>query len=130
MNTTVIDHLSGAEDFSGLRVTTASRRVSPIRRFRDLIELSDWDEAILGHSKEIDAFCWLLAGGTAALLLPVSSNVLSPPRRRRLSRISTSIVSRWFTSAMRAIIESRPPACTQRGINAALNPVPLAVHGY
>ena len=71
MNTTVIDPLSGAEDFSGLRVTTASHRVSPIRRFRNLIELSDWDEAILRHSKEIDAFCWLLAGGTAALLLPV-----------------------------------------------------------
>ena len=56
MNTT-IHHLSGAEDFSGLRVTTASHRVSPIRRFRILIELSDWDEAILRHSKEIDAFC-------------------------------------------------------------------------
>lgn len=71
MNTTVIDHLSGAEDFSGLRVTTASRRVSPVRSFRNRIELSDWDEAILRHGREIDAFCWMLAGGTAALLLPI-----------------------------------------------------------
>ena len=51
MNTTVIDHLSGAEDFIGLRVTTASHRVSPIRRFKNLIELSDWEEAILQASK-------------------------------------------------------------------------------
>ncbi len=71
MNTTVIDHGSGAEDFSGLRVRTASRRVSPIRRFRNFIELGDWDEAIIRHGREIDVFCWMLAGGTAALLLPV-----------------------------------------------------------
>jgi hypothetical protein len=45
--------------------------VSPIRRFRNFIELSDWDEDILRHSREIDAFCWMLAGGTAALLLPI-----------------------------------------------------------
>jgi len=71
MNTTVIDHLSGAEDFSGLRVTTASHRVSPIRRFKNMVELSDWEDRILQREQEIDAFCWLLAGGTAALLLPV-----------------------------------------------------------
>lgn len=76
MNTTVIDHLSGAEDFSGLRVTTASHRVSPIRRFRNLIELSDWEDRILQTEQEIDAFCWLLAGGTAALLLPVGFLVM------------------------------------------------------
>ena len=73
MNTTVIDHLSGAEDFSGLRVTTASHRVSPIRRFKNMVELSDWEDRILQREQEIDAFCWLLAGGTAALLLPVLS---------------------------------------------------------
>jgi hypothetical protein len=71
MNTRVIDHLSGAEDFRGLRVRTAWRRVSPIRRFRNLIELGDWDETILQHGREIDVFCWLLAGGTAALLIPM-----------------------------------------------------------
>jgi hypothetical protein len=71
MNTKVIDHLSGAEDFRGLRIKTALRRVSPIRRFRNLIELGDWDETILQHGREIDVFCWLLAGGTAALLIPV-----------------------------------------------------------
>jgi hypothetical protein len=70
MNTRVIDHVSGAGDFNGLRVRTASR-LSPIRRFRNLIELGDWDETILQHGREIDVFCWLLAGGTAALLLPV-----------------------------------------------------------
>jgi hypothetical protein len=52
------------------------RRVSPIRRFRNLIELSDWDETILWHGREIDVFCWLLAGGTAALLLPIGFLVL------------------------------------------------------
>ena len=71
MNTKVIDHVSGAEDFSGLRVRTASRRVSSIRSFRNLIELGDWDETILQHGREIDVFCWLLAGGTAVLLLPI-----------------------------------------------------------
>lgn len=76
MNTKVIDHLSGAEDFKGLRVRTASRRVSPFRRFRNFIELSDWDEAILRHGREIDAFCWMLAVGTAILLIPVSFLVM------------------------------------------------------
>lgn len=76
MNTTVIDHLSGAEDIRGLRVRKASRRVSPIRRFRNFIELSDWDEAILRHGREIDAFCWMLAVGTAILLIPVSFLVM------------------------------------------------------
>ncbi len=76
MNTTVIDHLSGAEDFRGLRVRKASRRVSPIRRFRSFIELSDWDDAILRHGREIDAFCWMLAVGTAILLIPVSFLVM------------------------------------------------------
>jgi hypothetical protein len=71
MNTTVIDHLSGAEDFSGLCITTASHRVSPIRYFKNMVELSDWDETILRHGREIDLFCWMLAGGTAALLLPI-----------------------------------------------------------
>lgn len=76
MNTTVIDHLSGAEDFSRLRVKTAARRVSPIRRFRNLVELGDWDESIVRYGREIDAFCWMLAGGTAALLLPVGFLVM------------------------------------------------------
>ncbi len=71
MNTRVIDHLEGLEGFSGLRVRKASSRVSPIRRFRTLIELGDWDESIVRHGREIDVFCWLLAGGTAALLIPV-----------------------------------------------------------
>jgi len=76
MNTTVIDPVSGAEDFRGLRVRKASRRVSPIRRFRNFIELSDWDEAILRHGREIDIFCWMLAVGTAILLIPVSLLVM------------------------------------------------------
>ena len=76
MNTTVIDPVSGAEDFRGLHVRKASRRVSPIRRFRNFIELSDWDEAILRHGREIDAFCWMLAVGTAILLIPVSLLVM------------------------------------------------------
>jgi hypothetical protein len=71
MNTKVIDHVSGAEDFRGLRIKTALRRVSPIRRLRNFIEMSDWDELVIGHAREIDAFCWMLAGGTAALLLPI-----------------------------------------------------------
>ena len=76
MNTTVIDHLEGLEGTGSLRIRAASRMVSPIRRFRNLIELSDWDEAILRNEQEIDAFCWMLAGGTAALLLPVGFLVL------------------------------------------------------
>ena len=76
MNTTVIDHVSGAEDFRGLRVRKASHRISPIRRFRNFIELSDWDETVIRHGREIDVFCWILAGGTAALLLPVGFLVL------------------------------------------------------
>jgi hypothetical protein len=76
MNTTVIDHGCGAEDFRGLRVRKASRRVSPIRRFRNFIELSDWDETVIRHGGEIDIFCWLLAGGTAILLIPVSFLVM------------------------------------------------------
>jgi hypothetical protein len=68
MNTTVIDHLAGLK---GTDIRAASRMVSPIRRFRDLIELSDWDETILWHGREIDIFCWMLAGGTAALLIPI-----------------------------------------------------------
>jgi len=71
MNTRVIDHLEGMEGFSRLRVRAASRRVSPIRRFKNMVELSDWENRILQWEQEIDAFCWLLAGGTAALLLPV-----------------------------------------------------------
>ena len=71
MNTRVIDHLEDMEGFSRLRVRAASRRVSPIRRFKNMVELSDWENRILQWEQEIDAFCWLLAGGTAALLLPV-----------------------------------------------------------
>jgi hypothetical protein len=33
--------------------------------------LGDWDESIIRYGREIDAFCWMLAVGTAALLLPV-----------------------------------------------------------
>ena len=76
MNTRVIDQLGGLEGCSRFRIRAASRMVSPIRRFRNFIELSDWDEDILRHSREIDAFCWMLAGGTAALLLPVGFLVL------------------------------------------------------
>jgi hypothetical protein len=76
MNTRVIDHLEGLEGFSRVHIRAASRMVSPIRRFRNLIELGDWDERVLLHSREIDAFCWLLAGGTAALLLPVGFLVM------------------------------------------------------
>ncbi len=76
MNTRVIDHLESVEGFSRLRVRKAPARVSPIRRFRNLIELGDWDESIIRHGREIDVFCWLLAGGTAALLIPVTFLVL------------------------------------------------------
>jgi hypothetical protein len=76
MNTTVIDHLKGLEGTGRLRIRAASRGVSPIRRFKNMVELSDWDEAILRHGREIDLFCWMLAGGTAALLLPVCFLVL------------------------------------------------------
>ncbi len=76
MNTRVIDHLNGVEGFSGLRVRKASSRLSPIRRFRNLIELGDWDESVVRHGREIDIFCWLLSGGTAALLIPVGFLVL------------------------------------------------------
>ncbi|NPV04596.1 MAG: hypothetical protein HPY67_07680 [Syntrophaceae bacterium] len=72
MNTTVIDQPGSTADIRRLRVRSGPRRVSPIRRFRNFIELSDWDEDILRHSREIDAFCWMLAVGTAALLIPVS----------------------------------------------------------
>ncbi len=70
MNTTVI-HPAGIETIGELRVKRASRRISPIRRFRIFIELSDWDESVTRYGREIDAFCWLVAGGTAALLVPV-----------------------------------------------------------
>jgi len=76
MNTTVIDHLSRVEDFSGPCVRKTSRLGSPIRRFRNIIELSDWDELAIRHAREIDVFCWMLAGGTAALLLPICFLVL------------------------------------------------------
>ncbi len=76
MNTRVIDRLEGVEGFSGLRVRKAPGRVSLIRRFRNLIELGDWDESIIRHGREIDVFCWLLAGGTAALLIPVTFLVM------------------------------------------------------
>jgi hypothetical protein len=76
MNTRVIDHLESLEGFSRLRIRAASRMVSPIRRFKNTVELSDWDERILRHSREIDIFCWMLAGGTAVLLLPICFLVL------------------------------------------------------
>ena len=76
MNSRVIDHLEGLEGFSRLRVRAVSRMLSPIHRFRNFIELSDWDEAVIRRGREIDIFCWMLAGGTAALLLPVGFLVL------------------------------------------------------
>jgi hypothetical protein len=76
MNTRVIDHTEGMKDFSGLRLKAASVRISPIRHFKDLIELGDWEDVILEHQREIDIFCWILAAGTAALLLPVCFLVL------------------------------------------------------
>lgn len=76
MNTTVIDHLSRVEDFSGPRVRKAFRLGSPVRRFRNLIELSDWDERVIRHAREIDVFCWMLALGAALLLIPVSFLVM------------------------------------------------------
>lgn len=72
MNTTVIDRAGSARDFKRIRAGAASRRVSPLRRFRDFVELSDWDEDLLRRSREIDAFCWVLAVGAAALMVPVS----------------------------------------------------------
>jgi hypothetical protein len=71
MNTRVIDHTEGMKDFSGLRIKEASGRISPIRHFKNLVEQGDWEDAILQHQQEIDIFCWILAAGTAALLLPV-----------------------------------------------------------
>ena len=47
MNTRVIDHLEGLEGFSRLSIRTASRMVSPIRRFKNMVELSDWEDRIL-----------------------------------------------------------------------------------
>ncbi|MCU0553444.1 MAG: hypothetical protein MUE57_10720 [Syntrophales bacterium] len=76
MNTTVIDHAESTRDFRRIHVRTAPRRVSSLRRLRNLVELSDWDEAILRHGREIDAFCWMLAIGTAALMIPVSFLVM------------------------------------------------------
>ena len=76
MNTKVIDHREGLEGFSRLSIPRASRMVSPIRRFKNMVELSDWEDRILQRQQEIDAFCWLLAGGTAALLLPICFLVL------------------------------------------------------
>lgn len=76
MNTTAIDHSGTAQDFGKVRVRTAQRRVSPLRRFRNLVELSDWDEAVLRRGGEIDAFCWMLAIGAALLLIPVSFLVM------------------------------------------------------
>ncbi len=76
MNTTVIDHAGRVAKAGKLRVTSATRRVSPVRRFRNFIELSDWDEDILRHGREIDAFCWMLAVGSALLLIPVSFLVM------------------------------------------------------
>jgi hypothetical protein len=76
MNTRAIHHPAVAAEFDGLRLRTSLRRVSLVRRFRNLVELSDWDEKILMHSREIDAFCWMLAGGTAALLLPMGFLVM------------------------------------------------------
>lgn len=76
MNARVIDHLEGLEGFSRLSIRAASRTVSPIRRFRNMVELSDWEDRILRREQEIDAFCWMLAGGTAALLLPIGFLVM------------------------------------------------------
>lgn len=76
MNTTAMDHSGTAQDFVKIRVRTAFRRISPLRRFRNLVELSDWDEAVLRHGREIDAFCWMLAVGSALLLIPVSFLVM------------------------------------------------------
>lgn len=71
MNTTVIDQAGRARHLREIRVGKASRRISPLRRFRNLVEISDWDEEILRHGREIDAFCWMLAIGAAALMVPV-----------------------------------------------------------
>jgi hypothetical protein len=76
MNSRVIDHLEGLEGFSRLRIRAVSRMLSPIRRFRNFIELSDWDEAVIRHGREIDIFCWILAMGAALLLIPVSLLVM------------------------------------------------------
>ena len=63
MNTRVIDHLEGLEGFSRLRIRAASRMLSPIRRFKNMVELSDWEDRILQREQEIDAFCWMLSPG-------------------------------------------------------------------
>lgn len=76
MNTTVIDHAGRARGLGQTRIGTVSGRMAPLHRFRDYIELSEWDDNILQHSREIDAFCWMLAVGTAALLIPLSFLVM------------------------------------------------------
>ncbi len=76
MNTTVIDRARGVGKVRKLRVRSASRRGSLVRRSRNFIELSDWDEDLLRRSREIDAFCWMLAVGAAALMVPVSFLVM------------------------------------------------------
>ena len=76
MNTTVIDRARGVGKVRKLRGRSASRRGYLVRRFRNFIELSDWDEDLLRRSREIDAFCWMLAVGAAALMVPVSFLVM------------------------------------------------------
>ncbi len=71
MNTRVIDHQEDVKDIIGLRIRKTPCRNSLIRRFRNYIELSEWEERFLQHGREIDVFCWMLAAGTTVLLLPV-----------------------------------------------------------
>lgn len=47
MNTTVIDRARGVGKVRKSSVRSASRRGSLVRRFRNFIELSDWDEDLL-----------------------------------------------------------------------------------
>jgi len=47
MNTKVIASSGRSGGFSRPRIRAASRMVSPIRRFKNMIELSDWEDRIL-----------------------------------------------------------------------------------
>ena len=54
--------------------------VSQIRRFKNMVKLSDWEDRILRREQEIDAFCSILASRTAALLPPICFLVMKSYR--------------------------------------------------
>jgi hypothetical protein len=53
------------------------RTMTPIKRFEQFIEESDWDERLLGYEKHINRFSWGIIIASVIFLTPICINIFT-----------------------------------------------------